>query len=481
MKLRILTAMIATSLASSLAVGSSHREAPLVTETPKVDATDLYMFRSYAPGREAFVTLIANYQPGQAPHDGPNYFFLDPEAVYQIHIDNNADAKEDISFQFRIQNRFQNKTLPVGDMQIAVPLLQIGSVTGTAPNSNDEVKNLIETYTLNVVNGDVQGSMDNRFGARNAFRKPLDNIGTKTLPNYTAYANNHIFPINLPNCATQGRVFVGQRKESFRIALGKVFDLLNLNPLGSREGNQNPIELNSVSTFALELPISCITAGSEPIIGAWTTASLQASNGDGSPTAGSAFSQRSRLGMPLVNEIVIGLPDKDKFNASKPQDDAQFAKYVTNPTFPELVEILFPNAPAPNLFPRTDLVSVYLTGVEGLNKPANVVPSEMLRLNTSIAPRAVSAQNDLGVLGNDTAGFPNGRRPGDDIVDITLRVAQGALLTADVAPARDAPLTDGVAGGASRYLTVFPYLNTPLPGSNDAPVPAPDAPPSGKF
>lgn len=480
MKLRILTSIIATALASGVAFGSSHREAPLITETPKVDATDLYMFRSYEPGREAFVTLIANYLPGQAPHGGPNYYFLDPEAVYQIHIDNNADAKEDISLQFRVQNRFQNKTIPVGGMQVAVPLLQIGQITGTSPSSNDEVKNLIETYTLNVVHGATQGSMDDRFGSRNAFRKPLDNIGTKTLPNYAAYASSHVYAINLPNCATQGRVFVGQRRESFRIALGKVFDLLNLNPLGARDGNENVLEGDNITSLAVELPISCITAGGEPTIGAWTTASLQASNNDGTPTAGSTFSQRSRLGMPLVNEIVIGLPDKDKFNASKPQDDAQFAKYVTNPTFPELVEILFPNAPAPNLFPRTDLVSVYLTGVEGLNKPANVVPSEMLRLNTSIAPRGVAAQNDLGVLANDTSGFPNGRRPGDDIVDITLRVAQGALLTADVAPAREAPLTDGVSGGASRYATTFPYLTTPLPGSGES-VPAPVVAPSEKF
>jgi hypothetical protein len=181
--------------------------------------------------------------------------------------------------------------------------------------------------------------------------------------------------------------------------------------------------------------------------------------------------------MPLVNEVVIGLPDKDRFNASRPMDDAQFADYVTNPSLPVLLQALFGGAgvKAPNVYPRTDLVAAFLTGITGLNQPAHVTPAEELRLNTSTAPTAVGLQNDLGVLGGDSAGFPNGRRPIDDVVDIELRVAMGVLLSPfdgsakDPDPASDASrqlhYTDGAEPNPASYLPVFPYLNTPLAGS----------------
>ena len=183
--------------------------------------------------------------------------------------------------------------------------------------------------------------------------------------------------------------------------------------------------------------------------------------------------------MPLVNEVVIGMEDKDRFNASKPKDDAQFIDYVTNPTLPALVQTLFPSAKAPTNFPRTDLVTVFLKGISGLNQPATVTPSEMLRLNTAIAPLAQGAQNPLGVAAGDNAGFPNGRRPGDDVVDLSLRVAMGALcvLTGDTdkfklgckpsdAPAGGLALTDGVRKTSLDFKAAFPYLNTPIPGNN---------------
>ena len=179
------------------------------------------------------------------------------------------------------------------------------------------------------------------------------------------------------------------------------------------------------------------------------------------------YKQVSRLSAPLVNEVVIGLPDKDRFNASQPADDAQFAKYVTNPTLPALIQALFPGVLAPNVFPRSDLVAAFLTGVAGLNQPANVKPSEMMRLNTSIAPKSASQQKCLGVLGGDLAGFPNGRRPGDDVVDIELRVAMGILLTDAQAPSRTLPFTDGAAVHATQFRNTFPYLNTPIPGATD--------------
>ena len=194
---------------------------------------------------------------------------------------------------------------------------------------------------------------------------------------------------------------------------------------------------------------------------------------------GGAWTQVSRLGMPLVNELVIGLEDKDRFNASKPKNDvANFADYVTNPVLPALIQTLFPAAVAPTNFPRTDLVTVFLTGIDGVNQPKNVVSSEMLRLNTATPVVAAAAQNPLGVAAGDLAGFPNGRRPADDVVDLSLRVVMGALCVltgpgdalkvgckpAD-APAGGLALTDGVRKTAGNYGVKFPYLRTPLPGN----------------
>ncbi|MDL2358185.1 MAG: DUF4331 domain-containing protein, partial [Pseudomonadota bacterium] len=237
----------------------------------------------------------------------------------------------------------------------------------------------------------------------------------------------------------------------------------------------------------LEMPIACLTNGTEPVIGAYATASVRqgrlinptpASGLNNASKEGGAWTQVSRLGMPLVNEVIIGLDDKDRFNSSKPKDDAQFINYVTNPVLPAVVESLFPSAKAPTNFPRTDLVTVFLKGIDGVNQPKNVVASEMLRLNTTIAPTALAAQNALGVAAGDNAGFPNGRRPGDDIVDLSLRVAMGALCTltgsADAlkvgckpsdAPAGGLALTDGVRKTAADFKPAFPYLNTPLPGN----------------
>ena len=402
---------IALAIAGLLLAGSvfasSHREAPLISQTPKVDGTDFYMFRSYEPGRSAYVTFIANYNPLQDAYGGPNFFSLDPTANYEIKIDNNGDALPELTFQFKFQNNYQNRTLNINGVQVAVPLINIGPF-GTTPTANDANKNLIETYTVGVIrNGGAPVLATNPADGTTVFRKPFDNIGNKSFPNYGAYANSHIDGISIPGCSTPGRVFVGQRKEGFQVALGKIFDLLDLNPVGPTNANPSTTADKNVTSIALEVPTSCLTTGGSPIIGAWTTSSLPQF-----PSAPNvAMHQVSRLGAPLVNEVVIGLPDKDKFNASQPKDDAQFATYVTNPTMPALINALFPSVAAPTQFPRADLVEAFLTGVPGLNQPNGVKPAEMLRLNTSIAVVASASQNNLAVLGGDVAGFPNGRRP----------------------------------------------------------------------
>lgn len=462
---------------------SSHREAPLITEMPKVDATDFYLFNSYESGRVGYVTLLANYLPLQDAYGGPNYFTLDDDALYEIHIDNDGDAKEDISFQFRFSTERREITLPIGGIDVAVPLAQVGQVGPTrADNGN---LNVVESYSVDIVRGDrrkgKRKSLSYTVDGSKQFIKPVDNIGNKTIPDYQAYANDHIYDVAIPGCG-DGRVFVGQRKEGFVVNLGETFDLINTNPLGAVDGEANTLDDKNVTTLALEVPANCLTEGVSDIIGGWTSASLrQAQILNPKPNrksnksnkskkskkgriSGGAYTQVSRLGSPLVNEVVIGLPDKDRFNHSEPADDGQFADYVTNPTLPALIEILF-GVQAPTLFPRTDLVAAFLTGVSGLNQPADVVAAEMLRLNTATPTLPADSQLALGVIAGDNAGFPNGRRPGDDVVDIALRVIMGVLLDPADAPDGQLAYTDGAAIDATDFDQVFPYLTTPIPGS----------------
>jgi hypothetical protein len=486
-------ALVASAIASAFAapaLASSHREAPFLTSEPRTDGTDLYMFRSYEQGRQDYTTVIANYIPFQDPFGGPNYYPFDEDSLYEIHFDNNGDANEDLTFQFRFNNEIQEQEsmIPVGDKQIRIPQITSGPIEGV--DSPSLIRR--ESYTIAVVRGDRRAGERAQVtmgGDGAEFRKPVDNIGEKTFAGgYENYARQHVYDVAIPNCG-DGRVFVGQRKEPFYIAVGEVFDLFNLDPLGPESGNSNPLEGKNITSIAMEIPSSCLAAGGDPVVGAWTTASKRqgrlidpdpATGFDTAAKEGGPWVQISRLGNPLVNEVVIGYADKNRFNASEPVNDAQFLDYVTNPALPELVEKLFPSAQAPNNFPRTDLVTVFLRGIQGVNQPQNVVPSEIMRLNTSVPPTAPNDQSPLGVAGGDNAGYPNGRRPADDVVDISLRVAMGALcgLTGENdslnvgcapsdAPAGELALTDGVRKTASDYMNAFPYFNTPIPG-NDA-------------
>ncbi|MBA4111645.1 MAG: hypothetical protein C0487_18855 [Leptothrix sp. (in: Bacteria)] len=534
-----LIAAATLALCATSALASSHREAPFITSAPKVDATDFYLFNSYegvasdgSGGKSANVTMIANYLPLQDAYGGPNYFSLDPNALYEIHVDNNGDAVEDVTIQFRFKNTLNAAgagiTLPIGPngakKNVSIPLRQAGSITGVA---NDPLS-FAETYEVFIVRGDrrtgtrhqisiASGSPTGESGT--TFTKPIDYIGEKTLGDaaaYDTYANKYIYNITIPGCNAPGRVFVGQRKEAFSVNLGRIFDLVNapasvitseanakaLN--GTNDANEfGELSTKNVTSLAVEMPASCLTAsGPDKVIGGWTTASLrQARLLDGKPKsglhasekAGGAWTQVSRLGMPLVNEVVIGLKDKDKFNASKPKDDAaNFADYVTNPTLPALIQVLFPTAVAPTNFPRKDLMTAFLTGLPTVNRPAHITDltgadttrkgplAEMLRLNTALPPTQIGAQNALGVAGGDTAGFPNGRRLGDDVVDVSLRVAMGALCTltgsADAlkvgcvpsdAPVGGLGFNDAVRADPTHFKSAFPYLNTPLPGAKN--------------
>lgn len=504
-------AVLALGLALGPALASSHREAPAVTEQPKVDGTDFYMFRSYEGGRSQYVTFIANYQPIQAPYGGPNYFTMDPDAIYEIHIDTDADAVEDLTFRFDFDNDLANGegvTVDVGELTLPIPLRAAGPVTGPNADTLGET----ESYTLSVISGDRRSGDVQSAGT---FMKPLDNVGTKTIPDYAGYADQFVYDVSLPGCPTAGRVFAGQRAEAFAVNLGEVFDLVNLVPIDADvplddqgttfpggitqdRANDDLVGQANVTSLAIEVPIDCFGDDGDDIIGAWTTASLpQAEIEDPSPTYeqpslyGGAFVQQSRLSAPLVNELVIGLPFKDLFNAAEPTQDAALADFVTHPTLPELLNILFRDAVngafgtnletlAPTNLPREDLVAAFLTGIEGLNQPEDVVASEMMRLNLAIEPTPRNEQSPLGVAGDDLAGFPNGRRPGDDTVDIALRVVMGALChpvpingeptdlglcAPSDAPVGTVPFTDGAPISAAELQDTFPYLNNPIPGA----------------
>lgn len=484
--LALVTAGSLSGITSLPAQASSHREAPFITRHPKVDAADFYMFRSYEANRSAFTTLIANYSPLQDAYGGPNYFSMDPDALYEIHIDNVGDGKEHLTFQFRFNNINNDAQFTVGGKKVSIPLVING---GAIDGVNPAGLNVRETYTVTMVTGDrrtgTRAAVTNAANGSTVFDKPVDYIGNKSIPDYASYAAKHVFAVNIPGCATPGKVFVGQRKDPFVVNLGETFDLINIkapatafDPNAEKSGHDDLAQKN-ITSIEMEVPTVCLTNGKEAVIGGWTTASLRqgrAINPTPSSTGaaskeGGAWTQVSRLGMPLVNEVVIGLKDKDQFNHSKPSGDAQFLTYVTNPTLPALVEVLFGSAgvKAPTNFPRNDLVAAFLTGIKGVNQPATVTPSEMLRLNTTTPVSAT--QNRLGVIGGDSAGFPNGRRPGDDVVDIALRVVMGRLCVLSIgcvptdAPAGTIDFTDGAYLDSSFFDNAFPYLKTPVAGA----------------
>ncbi|MGI2170591.1 DUF4331 domain-containing protein [Shewanella sp. MF05960] len=525
LKVSLIASLVCSSLLGANALASSHREAPNITRMPTLDSTDFYAFNSYEAGREEYVTLIANYIPLQDAYGGPNYYAMDPAAVYSIHIDNDGDAIEDLTFQFQFTNELANNNQgialtvgPAGNQRsVAVPLKNVGAISA----GDQSAANFTESYQLSLVKGaqmDGNATVLSHSAGGTTFNKPLDYIGNKSFGDtaaYADYASQFVYEFAIEGCESPAKVFVGQRKDPFVVNLGKTFDLVNYVPVegdsapgaGDQGGfpggitqssdNDDLIDKN-VTALSIEVPKSCLTTQGNGTIGAWTTASLpqarilnpNAKNGK-TEVNGGALTQVSRLGNPLVNELVIGLKDKDTFSSAHPKDDTQFADYVTHPSLPELLNILFKDAVnqtlganiatlAPTNFPRTDLVTAFLTGFAGVNQLETVTPSEMLRLNTGIPAKPQAMQSAFGVAGDDLAGFPNGRRPGDDVVDIALRVVMGrlcypipvngtdtdlGLCTKDDASVGNVPFTDGAPVNASMMMDHFPYLATPLSGS----------------
>lgn len=463
--LSLLTAAVFFSNNSPRVQASSHREAPLIAADPLADNTDLYAFRSTEAGREGFVTLIANWIPFEEPSGGPHFYRFDDTVLYEIKIDNTGDGVEDITYQFRFTNSTVNPNTILG---MASPNENLSITSLNDPDYNER-----QTYSVTRIDsGNRRGRL---LGA--GFITPPNNIGDRTTPNYeNALAFPAVYP--LPN---GGRVFAGQRDEGFYIDVGAIFDTLNLRSITSTGGIDSTAGFN-VNSVAIEVPIQELTrsravpagpTAADAVVGVWSTSSRRTTTvirTDGTRSNEGDYVQISRLGNPLVNEVVIPLNLKDAFNSLYPKNDAIAAPFVLDPQLAKLLQAVFGiNIPPA---PRNDLVSIFATGipVNAVTGPnyttflSDGVPHEMLRLNVAIAPS--SNPNRLGLLGGDVAGFPNGRRVNDDVTDIALRaVAGGTPFTPATNVAPNNTLGDGVDHNDVPFLTRFPYLGTPQTGN----------------
>ncbi len=460
--------IVSMSVAPILA--SSHGEAPLISMDRFADNTDTYAFRSVEAGRSGFVTLIANYIPLQEPSGGPQWFRFDDSVFYDIKIDNTGDGREDVMYRFKFTTNTVNSNTVLGHSTV--------NEDGVISSLADIDYNMPQTYTVQR----FEGRFTRGVTIAQGLRTPPANIGPRVTPNY----ETNLGQPAVYNLSNGGKVFAGNRDEYFYIDLG-VFDALNLRSIGTTGGIDTTQNYN-VSTLAIEVPISELTrnrtvpsspTASDAVIGVWATASRQSVriiNPDGTQSNNGAMRQVSRLGNPLVNEVVIPLGLKDAFNSLSPQVDGTIPQVVQAITDPELARLLQAvygiTIPPP---PRNDLVQIFGTGI-----PVNSVTGpnyttflsdgtahEYLRLNVAIPPTAIASQNRLGLLGGDVAGFPNGRRVFDDVTDIALRaVSGGTPFTPQTNIAPNNTLGDGVSfNPEGPLLTRFPYLLPPNQGN----------------
>jgi len=473
MKRLVFTAVIAAAaIAVALSFGSSHREAPLTALDPTADDTDLYAF--VAPDATDKVTLIANWIPFEDPAGGPNFYRFDDRAHYYINIDNTGDGVYDIRYQFQ----FKTKVLNKNSFLYALP--GVSSIT-------DPKLNVQQTYTVTREKLKKGKIVSERVIGRGIPVAP-NNVGPKTIPNYTAVANQAIHSLK-----GGGKVFAGQRDDPFFVDLGTAFDAINFRvPTGNAGGGKDDLAGYGIHAIALQVPKQDVTVDGKPVsgptasnavVGVWTSterprvqvqgagnafaAAKKHGKRHGKKSDDAGFVQVSRLGNPLINEVIIPLGQKDHFNATQPSDDAKlYGKYVLNPELAAVMNQLFHvNAPEHN---RTDIVQALLTGLPGKTQIGkHPVPADTLKINLGVPPTADPQR--LGVLAGDLQGFPDGRRLTDDVTDIALRVVAGVLKGNNV------PLGDGVDANDKPFLSSFPYLAAPNSGF-DSEIPKPITP-----
>ncbi len=456
---------------------SSHREAPAISKDPVADNTDTYAFVS--PDDPGTVTIISNYLPLEAPFGGPNFFEFGDDVLYEIHIDNDADGRPDITYQFEFTTQVSN---PDTFLYNTGPISAIDS-----PNWNRR-----QFYSVTRVD------RSRRRVLATGLACPPCNIGPSSTPNYEAVASQAVHAVSGGHT-----VFAGQRLEGFYVDLGAIFDLGDLRPLQNLHlasmvppaAGVNDAHGFGVHAIALKIPISQLTKdGSTPtnpmsqkaVIGVWAAAKRRRAvvREPGFAFEAGPWVQVSRLGNPLFNEVIVPLGDKDRWNAVPASEDKLFLKYVQHPELAGLLPVLYPGA-FPNLAglkaARADLVAILLTGL-----PAGIVPgfqnftgntyADQLRLNLAIPPTASGKVNALGVVAGDLAGFPNGRRVFDDVVTVELRAIAGLtypLVNPSYTPdAAVNAITDGLTSASTSYLSQFPYLGTPQSGFATTPLAA---------
>lgn len=439
--LAVLALVVGLAPASSSA--ASHREAPLISLDPTADITDFFMFRSYEPGQEDKVVFIMDVIPGEEPSAGPNYYNFDPSVLYSINVDNDKDGDaDDIRFEIRFKNEYRGIVKDLGLFLSYVALPPITALDG--PGS--EGLGLRQTYTVTMF----------RNGKKTVLGQDLiavpSNVGPRTMPDYEALAAQGIYEVK-----NGIRVFAGQRDDPFYIDLGAVFDTLNL-----RSPGVDMLSGFNVHTIALEVPAELLTRDREgaeetnqPVLGAYAATSRRAvrvmggDDDDDRQNNGRNWVQVQRLANPLVNEAIIGTVDKDKWNSLQPSQERRFVEYYTNPRLVTALEAVF----GIDAEPAFDLRDVLLTYTPGDYSRL----SELLRLDISVDPVPLASQNPLTALAGDTAGWPNGRRPIDDVTDVAVKVIGGAnyiaLPSIDSVDANDRPLTEA-----------FPFLPTPWDG-----------------
>jgi len=453
-------AMVSLLASATPSVASSHREAPLISQDPTVDNTDVYAFRD--PKDATKVNIVANYIGLEQPAGGPNFNRFADDALYEIHIDNNGDVNDDITYQFRFQTFIDNKdTFLYNTDTIAAPDL--------AP------QNMRQQYSIRKIEKGRTTML------RKNFRTPPVNVGSRSTPFYEEnLAEKSI--LELPG---GGLAFAGQRKDAFFADIGSIFDLAGLRPLNSEhrlkqapEPGRDGFAGKNVHSIALQLPIDQVTRNRivptqvnnrDSVIGVYASSSRQTTRvlpGNGTSRSRGKWVQVSRLGLPLINETVIPLGQKDRWNSRPPSKDLDkdgFGKFFLDPEPARLITKMYGIAtpPAPR---SSDIIPILSGAAAGLAMDNLLPPADLLRVNLAVPVNTSPAR--LGFLVGDEQGFPNGRRLGDDVVDIELQIFAGATrFTPDFNKAPNNRLIDGVEASDRRFLGRFPYQATPISGT----------------
>jgi hypothetical protein len=489
--------MTAGMIAATSALASSHREAPITALDHKADITDIYAFVSYGPNQSpntpgSKVTLVLNVDPLLEPANGPNWFPFDPSILYEIKVDNDHDAKADIAFQIRFQTQYQIPNIPVA-------LAGIGDKGANAPGTSTLVVppqirdfdnpglNLRQTYTVTMIkyrkgSDDDADDIIDRVELKNTDGTPFFAVPTNNGPRTMDY--DSLFKTATYHLSNGISVFAGTVDDPFFIDLGATFDTVNYRTLASGvpgvlTDEEDAAKTNfasdtvsgyAVNTIALEVPIDLLTSTGkiEPAtspaatIGIWGTTSRPGITVRRSPNPArniGPYRQVQRMGNPLINELLIGIGYKDRWSMEQPKNDQQFAAFFLDPPIVHVVEAIYGGALKVPPAPRTDLLPLvtYAAPIAAPGTPAGPI-ADLLRLNTGVPPTPEDHASRLGLIGGDPAGYPNGRRLFDDVVDITLRVAVGGVLIPKFNKFPNNHLGDGVNVNDAQFRTEFPYL-----------------------